>query len=349
LFVTIESKHGGRRADKQGDEMKVVITGAAGFLGRRLAARLLREGSLTRSDGWREAIERLVLFDMVQSETPADVGSVRVETVAGDITDPSQVQQVIGGDTDGVFHLAAVVSGACEADFDLGMRVNVDGTRNVYEACRASGRKPRLVFTSSLAVYGGEAVVDDRTPALAMNSYGTQKTVCEQLLVDYTRKGFLDGRALRLPTISVRPGKPNAAASSFVSGIIREPLSGVPAVCPVRPQTMMPILSPRKVIDALVLFHELPGEELGHNRIVLLSGVSPTVGEMVDALRRVAGDQVADLVEWELDPRIQAIIETWPQKLTGQRAEVLGFRPDASVDEIIRIYIEDELGGRIPG
>jgi nucleoside-diphosphate-sugar epimerase len=329
--------------------MKVVITGAAGFLGKRLAARLLREGSLTRSDGRTEAIDRLVLFDMAESETPADTGTVHVETVAGDITDPSQVQQLIDRDTDSVFHLAGVMSGASEADFDLGMRVNVDGTRNLYEACRGSGRRPRIVFSSSLAAYGGEAVVDERTPALALNSYGIQKTVCEQLLVDYTRKGFLDGRVLRLPTISVRPGKPNAAASSFVSGIIREPLAGLPAVCPVEPEIAMPILSPRRAIDAFVFFHEIPGEKLGHNRIVLLSAVSPTVGEMVDALRRVAGDRVANLVEWEPDPRIQAIVETWPQKLIGQRAEALGFRPDASVDEIIRIYIEDELGGRMPG
>ncbi len=326
--------------------MKLVITGAAGFLGRRLASRLLARRTLSGADGRQQPLTELVLFDMVRPEPPA--GDVPCDCRSGDITDAAQVRAVIDARTDGVFHLAAVMSGAAEADFDLGMRVNLDGTRNVLEACRSGGRRPRVIFTSSLAIYGGEKVCEDRTPVTPLNSYGIEKTICEHLVNEYTRKGFIDGRALRLPTIAVRPGRPNAAASSFVSSVIREPLTGETTVCPVTRDVYMPIMSPRRVIDALVHGYDLDAAAFGTNRVLLLPGLNPTVGEMVDELRRMAGDRVADRVQWKLDPRIQAIVETWPQRLVARRAEALGFRGDASIEEIIREFVTEELGGRIP-
>ncbi len=328
--------------------MKLVITGAAGFLGRRLTARLLEKGTLARPDGSRQPLSHLVLFDAVEPRPPAGRRDVRIECRAGDVTDAAQVRAVVDAAADAVVHLAAVMSGAAEADFDLGMKVNVEGTRNVLEACRAGGRRPRLVFTSSLAVYGGEKICDDRTPVTPLNSYGVQKTICEHLVNEYTRKGFVDGRALRLPTIAVRPGRPNAAASSFVSSVIREPLTGQTTVCPVTRDTYMPIMSPSRVIDALVHACDLDGSAFGVHRVLLLPGLNPTVGQMVDELRRLAGDRVADRVQWKLDPRIQAIVDTWPQRLVARRAEAMGFRADSSVEEVIRLFIAEELGGRIP-
>jgi len=326
--------------------VKLIITGAAGFLGRRLASRLLAKGTLAGADGRQRPLEHLVLFDTLSPEQPG--ADARCECRSGDITDAAQVRALIDPATDGVFHLAAVMSGAAEADFDLGMRVNIEGTRNALEACRAGGMKPRLVFTSSLAIYGGEKVCDDRTPVTPLNSYGIQKTICEHLVNDYTRRGFIDGRALRLPTIAVRPGRPNAAASSFVSSVIREPLTGQTTVCPVTRDAYMPIMSPSRVIDALVHAYELDAAAFGPNRVLLLPGLNPTVGEMVDELRRIAGDRVADRVQWKLEPRIQAIVETWPQRLVARRAEALGFRGDSSVEEVIREFIDGELGGRVP-
>jgi nucleoside-diphosphate-sugar epimerase len=326
--------------------VKVVITGAAGFLGRRLAARLLAGGALSGADGAKSGLSYLVLFDVAKPEPPADTGKVRVDCVSGDITDPAQVRALIDTGTDGVFHLAGVMSGAAEGDFDLGMRVNLDGTRHLLEACRAIGRSPRFVFTSSLAIYGGEKVCDDRTPVTPMNSYGVQKTICEHLVNDYTRRGFVDGRALRLPTIAVRPGRPNAAASSFVSSIIREPLTGQTTTCPVPPDAYMPIMSPRRVLDALVHAFELDGASLGPNRVLLLPGLNPTVGEMVEEMRRIAGNRVADRVVWKVDPQIHAIVQTWPHRLVAKRAASLGFEGDASVGELIKQFIDDELGGR---
>ncbi len=326
--------------------MKLVITGAAGFLGRRLVSRLLAKRTLSGADGRQQPLTELVLFDMVRPEAPA--GDVACDCRSGDITDASQVRAVVDARTDGVFHLAGVMSGAAEADFDLGMRVNLEGTRNVLEACRAGGRIPRVIFTSSLAIYGGEKVCDDRTPVTPRNSYGIQKTICEHLVNEYTRKGFIDGRALRLPTIAVRPGRPNAAASSFVSSVIREPLTGETTVCPVNRGVYMPIMSPRRVIDALVHAYDLDGAAFGTNRVLLLPGLNPTVGEMVDALRRMAGDRVADRVQWKLDPRIQSLVETWPQQLVARRAEAMGFSGDASIEEIIGEFVTEELGGRVP-
>src|SRR5690349_16893511 len=270
--------------------MNVVVTGGAGFLGQRLARKLLARGALSAPDGRREPIERLVLLDVVPAP---DFGDPRVRVIAGDLSDAEVVREAFSAGAASVFHLAAVVSGQAEADFDLGMRVNLDASRLVLEACRATGRTPRVLFTSSVAVYGGDlpALVDDTTALTPQSSYGVQKAIAELLLADYTRKGFVDGRVARLPTISVRPGRPNQAASSFASGIVREPLNGEPAVCPVAPDLRLWLLSPRRAIDCLIALHELSSDALGTNRCINLPGVSVSVGQMVDALRIVGGEK----------------------------------------------------------
>lgn len=322
--------------------MTVVITGAAGFLGQRLARKLLQCGTLATSDGRQAPIERLVLLDVVRA---TDFGDPRVRVIAADLTDPSVVRDAIDADVTSVFHLAAVVSGQAEADFDLGMRVNLDAARLVLDACRASGRKPRVLFTSSVAVYGGElpGLVDDRTPLTPQSSYGVQKAIGELLLSDYTRKGFVDGRIARLPTISVRPGKPNQAASSFASGIIREPLNGEIAICPVATDLRLWLLSPRRAIDCLIDVHDLASDALGAKRSVNLPGVCVSVGQMIDALRAVGGKPAAERIRFERDPAIERIVATWPAGWDVSRATALGLKGDASFEAIVRAYVEDDL------
>jgi nucleoside-diphosphate-sugar epimerase len=322
--------------------MNVLITGGAGFLGRRLAARLLQRGSLagTRAD---ERIDRLVLVDVVQG---APLDDPRVEQVAGDIADRTLLEGLIDARTTSIFHLAAVVSGMAEAEFDTGMRVNVDATRALLDVCRARGHAPRLVFTSSVAVFGGSLPnpVPESITLNPQTSYGTQKAIAELLVNDYSRRGFVDGRSLRLPTISVRPGKPNAAASSFASGIIREPLSGVEAICPVGREARLWLLSPRTVIEALIVGHELPGEAFGTDRAVSLPGISITVGEMVDALERVAGPEVVARIRWERDPRIDRMVMGWPGAIETPLALALGFPAEGSFEDMIRQHMEETAG-----
>jgi nucleoside-diphosphate-sugar epimerase len=327
--------------------MKVVITGGAGFLGKKLAHRLLADGQLTGPSGKPETIEELVLFDT--SLSPIGAGDGRVLTIAGDIADARQVEALIGDHTASVFHLAAVVSAGAEADFDLGYQVNLDGTRNVLEACRKLKRPARLVFTSSIAAYGGELpdCVVDATPLVPQTSYGTQKAIGELLINDYSRKGYLDGRALRLPTVTVRTGRPNKAASTWASSIIREPLSGVDAICPVRPANAMACLSPRRVIEALVRAHELPGEAFGLSRSLLLSGISVTAAQMEAAMKRSAGNRKIGRVVWEPDAAIQKIVDGWPRASRSARAEKLGFTVDGSIDEIVQAFVADDLDDQI--
>jgi len=326
--------------------MHAVITGGAGFIGRKLANALLARGALETGSG-PQAIERLTLFDVVEAEGVAD--DERLNVVAGNITDLAEVHGVIRDSVAGVFHLAAIVSANAEEDFDLGMRVNLEGTRNVLEACRALPRPARLVFASSVAVYGGDMpeVLDDGTILTPQTSYGAQKAMGELLLNDYSRKGFVDGRALRLPTIVVRPGKPNRAASTFASSIIREPLAGEHAICPVTRDAAMYVLSPRRVVDALIRAFELPAEAFGATRMLTLPGITVSIGEMVDALEAVAGEQVANRVKWEPDLVIQRIVAGWPAAFDARRARAMGFEPDPDFAAIVRAHIEDELGGRI--
>ncbi len=319
--------------------MNVLITGGSGFIGQKLLRALLAKGKI---EGAQEPIDEIVLFDV--GPAPQAARDPRVTFREGDIGDPASVRSALGERTALVFHLAAIVSSNAEEDFDLGYRVNLGGTRNLLEASRRLPSPPRIVFTSSCACYGGDLpdVVPDSWILTPQTSYGAQKAAGELLLQDYTRKGFVDGRTLRLPTIVVRPGKPNKAASTFASSIIREPLAGKPAICPVRPESRMYILSPRRVVESLIRAAELPSESLGAQRSLTLPGIDASIGELVDGLKRAAGQRAAELVEWRLDERIQKIVSGWPASFEAKRARSLGFRSDASVDEIIRAHIEDE-------
>jgi D-erythronate 2-dehydrogenase len=314
--------------------MRVVITGGCGFLGRRIALRLLERGDL----------EELVLFDNAHPALPLPEDQ-RLSLITGDIAERDAVRRVIAPGTSSVFHLAAVVSGEAEAAPDLGYRVNLDGTRAVLDACRALGTCPRLVFASSLAVYGGQLpeIVGEDTPLTPQTSYGTQKAIGELLVNDYTRKGFVDGRALRLPTVVVRPGLPNRAASTFASSIIREPLAGREAVCPVSPDTVMALASPRRITEALLRARDLPADAFGANRSLQLPGFSVPVGEIAEAVRRIGGEAAHARIRWEPDPLIQRIVAGWPQALDAPRAVALGFAPDHGIDEVVRAFIEDDL------
>ncbi|WP_258130542.1 D-erythronate dehydrogenase [Achromobacter anxifer] len=322
--------------------MKILITGGAGFLGQRLARKLLEQGELALDGGRREAITQIDLLDVVQAPGLDDP---RIRTRVGDIADPEVLRQAIATDTRAIFHLAAIVSGQAEADFDLGMRINLDASRALLETCRALGHRPRVIFTSSVAVYGGALpdTVRDDTALNPQSSYGTQKAIAELLLADYTRRGHVDGRVLRLPTISVRPGRPNAAASSFASGIIREPLNGQAAVCPVRADTRLWLLSPRGAIQALIAGCELDAAAVADRAPINLPGVSVTAAEMVQALREVAGDEVAARVSWQPDERVERIVGSWPGRWDTSRAQALGLRGDADFADIIRAYMADDL------
>jgi nucleoside-diphosphate-sugar epimerase len=328
--------------------MHILITGGGGFIGRKLAVALLCAGAVTLDDDVPRPVERITLFDSApDADVPRDP---RIELVTGDITDRSAVERV-AADADLVWHLAAVVSAAAEADFELGYQINVDGTRLLLEALRATGRRPRVGFASGFAVFGGDMpqVITDEFHPTPQSSYGTQKAIGELLIADYSRKGFVDGRSLRLPTIVVRPGKPNKAASTFASSIIREPLVGEEAVCPVRRDTAIYVLSPRRVTEALLRAMRLPDSAWGVNRTLALPGITATVDTMVDALARVAGEAVVDRIRWQPDPAIQRIVEGWPVRAEATRARSMGFTDDGSFEAILLTHIEDELGGTIPG
>ena len=320
--------------------MNIVITGGAGFLGRRLAETLLQRGSLRGANGQDAAIRKITLVDVMPA---AGLSDARLEQLTGDVADRQLLERAVTAETTSVFHLAAVVSGQAEADFDLGMRVNWDASKHLLEICRERGTCPRVVFTSSVAVYGGELPdpVPDNLAVTPQTSYGTQKAMAELLLNDYTRRGFVDGRALRLPTISVRAGRPNAAASSFASGIIREPLNGEESVCPVSAATRVWLLSPRTVTECFIKAHDIDGAVIGSNRLLNLPGMSISVGDMVAALKRVAGSDVAARVRFEPEPRIEKMVATWPGELAASRARALGFPTDNDFDEIVRRYIAE--------
>jgi nucleoside-diphosphate-sugar epimerase len=320
---------------------KIVITGGGGFLGQRLVRELLQPHRSGLKAGERSA-QQIVLMDIAHPQIK--ITDSRVRLVIGDAADPQFIRKTLSDDTDGIFHLAAVVSGAAEADFDLGMRVNLDGTRTLLDACRRLPQPPRLIFTSSLAVFGPplpEVVTDDTMP-LPQSSYGTQKLIGESLVADFTRKGFVDGRVVRLPTVSIRPGKPNAAASSFASSILREPLNGQEAVCPVEPDTALWLISPRLAVDCLLYAFDLPSHKFGI-RAVNLPGITITVNEMIAALKRVAGDGAVKRIQWEPDARVRAIVKTWPTRFDTALAESLGFPCDErGFDGVIADYLSEE-------
>lgn len=323
--------------------MRILITGGAGLVGRKLAQALLDRGTLCG-----RGIAAITLIDVVAAEGFTDA---RVVAAACDIGDAAAVDQVVSEGFDAVFHMAAVVSAAAEADLDLGLTVNLDGTRNLAEAARQLGTCPLFVFASTCAVYGGKLppVIQDTTALTPQTSYGAQKVMGEQLVGDFGRRGVIDGRSLRLPTVFVRPGKPNKAASTFVSSIVREPLQGLPAVCPVAPETAMYVLSPRKVVDAFIRMAELDAALLGPERALLLPGITVTVADTIAAVARIAGPAAAALITMTDDPAIRKIVAGWAPHFRTERAPALGFEADADLDAIIRQFIDDELGGRVHG
>jgi nucleoside-diphosphate-sugar epimerase len=326
--------------------MHVVITGGAGFIGLRLARRLLAQGSLCGPNGRSREIEQIVLFDAVlPSEQPAGLDG-RVRIAAGEISDPDAVRALISVPDCSVFHLASVVSAGAERDFDLALRTNLDGGRNVLEACRALGSRPRVVVASTYATWGGSGMPDmvsDTTKQTPQSTYGMTKVVLELLVNDYSRKGFVDGRAARLPTVIVRPGKPNAAASSWVSAIVREPLAGVDYTLPVPLETANPVGGIRTIVAGLVRLHDLSADMLGDDRAVTFPSLPVTAGELLESARRAAGERTLGEVIVAPDSEIVAIVSTWARRASFDRALALGLPADQDLDSIVRAYVEDEL------
>ncbi len=323
--------------------MHVVVTGSAGFLGSRLARELLAAGSLPVAGHAARPLSRLTLID--RAPAPPDLAyDERVSVIRGDLAEvldnEATVRDTLGG-AEVVFHLAAAVSGECEADFDLGLRANLQATQALLASCRALGTTPVVVFSSSVAAFGGsaETVITDDTRPDPQTSYGTQKVMCEYLLADYTRKGFLNGRAVRLMTVSVRPGRPNAAASGFLSGIIREPLAGQRAVCPVDPGTEVALASPAKAVGALLRAATATDEAWGGRPALTMPALTLTVADMAAALTRVAGPAVAALIDWVPDPMIARMFDTWPARIRADRAARLGLTPDPDFDSVIRMHL----------
>jgi D-erythronate 2-dehydrogenase len=326
--------------------MKVVITGGTGFIGQMLARRLLAKGTLVGPSGQQETIDSLVLADFYLPDQMPEGMDDRVSMVSGDIGDRDAVINLIDRDDIAVFHLASVVSGGGEKDFDLAMRVNLDGGRYVLEALRARSGMPRLVFTSSIAIFGGDAmpsVVGDSTKPNPQTTYGMTKFIGELMINDYARKGYVDGRVARLPTIVIRPGKPNAAASSFASGIFREPLNGETCYLPVSRDTVMANLGYRNAVEGMIALMELDGDKLGSDRAIGLPSRSFTMHECIEAMEKVAaarGISIGPVVD-QPDPEIQAIVAGWPTETEGKRALALGLPQDQGLEQIIENYIDD--------
>jgi nucleoside-diphosphate-sugar epimerase len=327
--------------------MQILILGGAGMIGRKLAERLARDGALAG-----QSITGLHLYDVVEATAPAGA-RFPVTVSTGDLPAPGETDRLVAGKPDVIFHLAAIVSGEAEQDFDKGYRINLTGTMNLFESIRrawdGAARKPRVVFTSSIAVFGApfpEKIPDEffTTP---LTSYGTQKAIGELLLADLTRKGMMDGVGIRLPTICVRPGKPNKAASGFFSNIIREPLAGQEAILPVSDDVMHWHASPRAAVGFLLHAATIDGAKLGPRRNLTMPGLAVTVGEQIAALRKVAGDKVVARIKRVPDTFVQDIVAGWPRNFDARRALSLGFKADPSFEDIIRFHIEDELGGKI--
>ncbi|MCO6384741.1 D-erythronate dehydrogenase [Oceanicola sp. 502str15] len=317
--------------------MNILIIGGAGVVGQKLAQALAAKGTLRGKE-----ISRITLADVI-APTAIDA-PFTVDTVKCDITDPASMEATITADTDVIYLLAAIVSGQAEAEFDLGWNINMHGTINVLERARALGTKPVVVFSSSMAVYGGDTPdpITDFSSLNPQTSYGAQKAIGEMMVTDYSRKGFIDGRAFRLPTISVRPGKPNLAASSFMSSIFREPLNGVAANCPVDDSFPHYYLSPRKCVENLIIGAEVPAEDFGPNRAVQLPGRMWTIRQCIDAMTAVAGPEAEALITWNDDPVIQEIVKGWRFDLRPEKALRLGMSADDSFEDNIRYYIEDD-------
>lgn len=317
--------------------MRIIILGGGGFVGNRLAQTLIARNAVAQ-----RPVGELMLVDVA---FPSDrIKDSRVRYWETDFSKSDSARELIEWKPDLIFHLAAIVSGEAEKNFELGMNVNFHASLQLLELCRTKGVRPRLVFSSSCGVFGGDVsqVVFDETAPKPRSSYGTQKAMIELLVNDYSRRGWVDGRTLRLPTIAVRPGKANAATSSFISSIIREPLNGIEATYPVSPDSKFWVLSPRKVVQNIIHAAELEEQRLGADRIINLPGLTVSVQEMIDSLQKIAGKKVTDLIRYEHDEFLQSIVLTWPPYFNPVRAEQLGFLADASVDEMIKNYIEEE-------
>lgn len=323
--------------------MKVLVIGAAGMIGRKFTEKLAGTGTLAG-----RKVSRLTAADVVAPAAPVNP-PFEVDAVACDLSAPATAESLVANRPDFIFHLAAIVSGEAEADFEKGYRINLDGTRHLFEAVRRAGNTPRLVFTSSIAVFGAPfpEVIGEEFFETPLTSYGTQKAIGELLLADYTRRGFFDGIGIRLPTICVRPGKPNLAASGFYSNIIREPLKGEPAVLPVADDVRHWFASPRSAVNFLFHAAEIDGTAVGPRRNLTMPGVSATVGEMIESLGRVAGPDRVKLIRREPDAVIERIVGGWARNFDASRAISLGFQAEKDFDEIIRAHIEDEHGGVI--
>jgi nucleoside-diphosphate-sugar epimerase len=318
--------------------MHIVITGAAGFLGQRLVDRLVREGELAG-----KTLSRLTLIDQIEPNRPVS-GGITVHSRALDISQPGALDEVLAERPDVIYHLAAIVSSAAEEDLDLGMRVNFDVTRALVEGCRRHGLSgTRLIMASSVAAYGGNLpdTLDDMTALHPQNSYGAQKAMSELLINDYSRRGLVDGLVLRLPTIVIRPGRPNAAASSFASSILREPLNGEDAICPVATSLNLFVMSPATVVDALVHGANVSGDSLGPFRAFMLPGITVSVAEMLEILREVGGESALAHVRYEPDEKIEAIVGSWPSRFTNLRASKLGFRSERDFRDIVKAFLDE--------
>ena len=326
--------------------MHILITGGAGFLGVRLARTLLAQGTLALNGAAPQSIQTITLADRVAP--PEDLlADARVVSQVGDLNELLIQHKIPAANTHVVFHLAAAVSGECEADFDLGMRSNYEATRSLLEACRALKTKPTFIFASSLAVFGKvpgfpmpELIEDDTLPT-PQSSYGTQKLIGEQLVADFGRKGFITARSVRLMTVSVRAGKPNGAASGFLSGMIREPLAGLKAACPVPAATLIALSSPARTVEGIIRAAEVTSEAWGPLKAVNLPALCTSVGDMAAALERVAGKAATNLLDWTPDPDILKLVETWPGVVSCSRANKLGLQADTDYETIIREYIRE--------
>jgi nucleoside-diphosphate-sugar epimerase len=325
--------------------MNILVIGGGGMVGVKLIDRLAKDGRLGD-----KPISRIIRQDVVLPPPPP-ASAFPIETLIGDLSTPGEAEKLVALKPDVIFHLAAIVSGEAEADFEKGYRINLDGTRYLFEAIRKAGGgyRPKVIFTSSIAVFGApfpDAIPDEffNTP---LTSYGTQKTICELLLADYSRRGFFDGVGLRFPTVCVRPGKPNLAASGFFSNIIREPLAGHEAILPVPEDVRHWHASPRAAIGFLIHAATMDTATLGNRRNVTLPGVSCTVGDQIEALRKVAGDKVVARIKREPNETIMKIVAGWPRNFEAKRGRELGFKAENSFEDIIRVHIEDELGGKI--
>ncbi len=327
--------------------MHVLIIGAAGMVGRKLTARLVTDGGLAG-----KPLEKLTLVDVIRPDESVGFEGV-VDAIETDVSQAGEAEKLVASRPDVIFHLAAIVSGEAELDFDKGYRINLDGTRQLFDAIRIAngedGYKPRIVFTSSIAVFGAPLPfpIPDDFHLMPLTSYGTQKAICELLLSDYSRRGFFDGIGIRLPTVCIRPGKPNKAASGFFSSILREPLIGQEAVLPVPEDVRHWHTSPRSAVGYLIHAATLNLDQLGGRRSLSMPGVSATVGDQIEALRRVAGDKAVRLIRRKPDEMIMKMVAGWAPGFEAKRATELGFTAEKNFDEIIRVHIEDELGGTL--